>query len=108
MSKKNAKVNAAQEAMQADMPEAAVPASTPEPKPEQKLTVKAGIKSRGIRQAWYELALKYDGQPVSAFLAEGKANPPTNYTARSKYSGQPHDATRRLRRMVWLGWVTLS
>lgn len=87
----------------------AVVAETTQPvatKP-QILQVKTGIKSRGARQAWYELACRYDGKPVADMLADGKANPPSHYTARSKHAGDAHSAEGYLRGLVRRGWVTL-
>jgi hypothetical protein len=71
------------------------------------IKVKTGIVSRGARQAWYELACKYDGKPVADFLADGTANPPSHYTGRSKHAGDAHSASGYLRGLLRRGWVTL-
>jgi hypothetical protein len=74
----------------------------------QILQVKPGIVSRGARQAWYALALAYNGKPVADFMAAAAAHGAVStYTARSKHAGTPHSAQGYLRGLVRRGWVTL-
>lgn len=60
------------------------------------LKVKQGLPLRGGRGEWYKLLCKYDGKPLADFLADGKANPASHYTARSKKMGQPKTPESRL------------
>lgn len=72
------------------------------------LHVKQGLTLRGGRGEWYKLLCKFDGKPVSEFIAEGKANPASHYTARSARMGQPKTPESRLSWFKRAGIVTLG
>lgn len=72
------------------------------------LHVKQGLALRGGRGEWYKLLCKYDGKPVAQYLAEGKANPASHYTARSTKCGQPKTPESRLSWFKRAGIVTIS
>jgi len=55
---------------------AAGAATKKEAKP-QVLKVKAGMKYRGAREAWYARLQEFDGKPVEAFLESAKEKPPS-------------------------------
>lgn len=81
--------------------------------PEQKasgpvLHVRQGLALRGGRGEWYKLLCKYDGQPVAAYIADGKANPASRYTARSTKCGQPKTPESRLSWFKRAGIVSIS
>lgn len=89
-------------------PEAPAPEA---PKPAAKgpvLHVKKGLTLRGGRGEWYKLLCKYDGQPVAAYVAEGKANPASHYTSRSTKCGQPKTPESRLSWFKRAGIVTIT
>lgn len=52
---------------------------TPEGKaqPQIIVKVKAGVKYRGARQAWYDVLCKYEGKPAADFLAATTAKAPS-------------------------------
>ncbi len=72
------------------------------------LHVKQGLALRGGRGEWYKLLCKYDGKPVAEFVAQGKANPASHYTARSTKCGQPKTPESRLSWFKRAGIVTIS
>lgn len=72
------------------------------------LHVKQGLTLRGGRGEWYKLLCKFDGKPVSEFIAEGKAKPASHYTARSARMGQPKTPESRLSWFKRVGIVTLG
>lgn len=74
----------------------------------QTLKVKAGLKYRGARQAWYEVLCAYDGKPVSDFLAAVEANRPSKYGAKSKHAGTPEPVAGWFRFFVRTGAATLT
>jgi len=45
--------------------------------PQVIATVKAGVKYRGARAAWYAVLLQYEGKPAADFLAATTAAPPS-------------------------------
>jgi hypothetical protein len=47
------------------------------PQPQVITTVKAGLKYRGARAAWYEVLCKHEGKPAAEFLAATTASPPS-------------------------------
>lgn len=53
---------------------AEVKAAAPKP---QKLKVKAGMKYRGAREAWYQRLLEHDGKDVEIFLKSATDRPPS-------------------------------
>lgn len=115
----DAKAEAPAAPQQEVQPEVQVPdAPAPEaPAPEQAaptpvvgpvLHVKQGMALRGGRGEWYKLLCKYDGKPVAEYIAEGKANPASHYTARSTKCGQPKTPESRLSWFKRAGIVTIS
>lgn len=88
------------------VPPAELPAPTPAAGP--VLHVKQGLALRGGRGEWYKLLCKYDGKPVAEYVAEGKANPASHYTARSTKCGQPKTPESRLSWFKRAGIVTIS
>jgi hypothetical protein len=72
------------------------------------LHVKQGLALRGGRGEWYKLLCKYDGKPVADYVADGKANPASRYTARSTKCGQPKTPESRLSWFKRAGIVTIS
>lgn len=72
------------------------------------LHVKQGLTLRGGRGEWYKLLCKYDGKPVADYIAEGKANPASRYTARSTKCGQPKTPESRLSWFKRAGIVTIK
>lgn len=72
------------------------------------LHVKQGLTLRGGRGEWYKLLCKFDGKPVSEFIAEGKVKPASHYTARSARMGQPKTPESRLSWFKRAGIVTLG
>lgn len=72
------------------------------------LQVKQGLTLRGGRGEWYKLLCKYDGRPVAEFIADGKANPASHYTARSTKCGQPKTPESRLSWFKRAGIVTIK
>lgn len=64
--------------------------------PEKLLTVKAGQKYRGARQAWYERMVTLEGKSRKDVEADLEANPPALYGPRSKFAGKPEPVS---------GWV---
>lgn len=70
--------------------------------------VKKGLPLRGGRGEWYKLLCQYDGKPVSEFIAAGKANPASHYTARSTKMGQPKTPESRLSWFKRAGIITLD
>jgi hypothetical protein len=64
-------------------------------KPQVILEVKAGVKYRGARAAWYERLCKFEGKPAADYLADTTANPPS-----LPKSGVQEKATG------WLGFFT--
>lgn len=94
----------------ADQEQGEPPAPTPEaPKAEGPvLHVKQGLTLRGGRGEWYKLLCKYDGKPVADYIAEGKANPASHYTARSTKCGQPKTPESRLSWFKRAGIVTIK
>ncbi len=90
------------QAPQAPEPQAPTPVAGP------VLHVKQGLALRGGRGEWYKLLCKYDGRPVAEFVADGKANPASHYTARSTKCGQPKTPESRLSWFKRAGIVTIS
>lgn len=72
------------------------------------LHVKQGLALRGGRGEWYKLLCKYDGKPVADYIAAGKANPASHYTARSTKCGQPKTPESRLSWFKRAGIVTIK
>lgn len=72
------------------------------------LHVKKGLALRGGRGEWYKLLCQYDGKPVAEYIAEGKANPASHYTARSTKCGQPKTPESRLSWFKRAGIVTIK
>lgn len=72
------------------------------------LQVKQGLTLRGGRGEWYKLLCKYDGRPVAEYIAAGKANPASHYTARSTKCGQPKTPESRLSWFKRAGIVTIK
>jgi hypothetical protein len=72
------------------------------------LHVKQGLALRGGRGEWYKLLCKYDGKPVADYIADGKANPASHYTARSTKCGQPKTPESRLSWFKRAGIVTIK
>lgn len=72
------------------------------------LHVKQGLTLRGGRGEWYKLLCKYDGKLVAEYIAEGKANPASRYTARSTKCGQPKTPESRLSWFKRAGIVTIK
>lgn len=88
------------------------PAEQPAPEAPQAagpvLHVKQGLTLRGGRGEWYKLLCKYDGKPVADYIADGKANPASRYTARSTKCGQPKTPESRLSWFKRAGIVTIE
>jgi len=61
-------------------------------KPQVIRNVKANIKFRGARAAWYSVLLTYEGKPAADFLAACTAKPPS-----TPKSGTPEPASGWLR-----------
>lgn len=72
------------------------------------LQVKQGLTLRGGRGEWYKLLCQYDGKPVADYIAAGKANPASHYTARSTKCGQPKTPESRLSWFKRAGIVTIK
>lgn len=72
------------------------------------LQVKQGLSLRGGRGEWYKLLCQYDGKPVADYIAAGKANPASHYTARSVKCGQPKTPESRLSWFKRAGIVTIK
>lgn len=70
--------------------------------------LKSGLPLRGGRGEWYKLLCQYDGKPVSEFIAAGKANPASHYTARSTKCGQPKTPESRLSWFKRAGIISLE
>jgi ferric-dicitrate binding protein FerR (iron transport regulator) len=68
--------------------ETAVPAATPAT-PVGVVKVKAGMKYRGARQAWYERIVSFDGKPLADLVANVEKNRPSVYGNKSRNMGQP-------------------
>lgn len=83
-------------------------AAAPKPVAGPVLHVKQGLALRGGRGEWYKLLCKYDGKPVAEYIADGKANPASHYTARSTKCGQPKTPESRLSWFKRAGIVTIS
>jgi hypothetical protein len=94
------------------VPTEVAPDATPEaptaPPAGPTLHVKQGLALRGGRGEWYKLLCKYDGKPVAEYIAAGKANPASHYTARSTKCGQPKTPESRLSWFKRAGIVTIS
>lgn len=88
-------------------PEGVPPAPTP-PAAGPTLHVKQGLALRGGRGEWYKLLCQYDGKPVADYIAAGKANPASYYTARSVKCGQPKTPESRLSWFKRVGIVTIK
>jgi len=74
-----------------------------------KITVvRKGLPLRGGRGEWYKLLCEFDGKPVSEFIAHGKANPASHYTARSTKCGQPKTPESRLSWFKRAGIITIG
>jgi hypothetical protein len=98
------------EAGTGDKYEFGLPVRTETVQPETKaetLKVKAGLKFRGARQAWYEALLAYDGKPAAEFLAHVEATRPSKYGAKSKHAGTPEPVAGWFRFFVRTGVATL-
>lgn len=93
----------AEDAPQAEQPAPEAPAAAG-----PVLHVKQGLTLRGGRGEWYKLLCKYDGKPVAEYIAEGKANPASRYTARSTKCGQPKTPESRLSWFKRAGIVTIK
>lgn len=65
--------------------------------------VKAGIKYRGARAAWYEVLVKHEGKTAADFLASTTAKPPS-----VPKSGTPEPSSGWLRYFVRNGIATLG
>lgn len=87
---------------------AAEQAVTKAPAKEPVLHVKQGLALRGGRGEWYKLLCSFDGKPVSEFIAKGKAEPASHYTARSTKCGQPKTPESRLSWFKRAGIVTIG
>jgi hypothetical protein len=72
------------------------------------LHVKQGLALRGGRGEWYKLLCQYNGRPVAEYIAAGKANPASHYTARSTKCGQPKTPESRLSWFKRAGIVTIA
>jgi hypothetical protein len=72
-------------------------------KPLNIKVVKANVKFRGARAAWYEVLLKYNGKPAGDFLAACTAKPPS-----LPKSGVAEPASGWLRYFTRSGIVELS
>lgn len=72
------------------------------------LQVKLGLTLRGGRGEWYKMLCEYNGRPVAEYVAHGKANPASHYTARSTKCGQPKTPESRLSWFKRAGIVTLK
>lgn len=68
------------------------------------VVLKHDAQFRGIRQAWYERALAYDGKPVAEFLAVPDGGL-TQYTSRSKHVGTAHSPKGYLGGLLRRGMV---
>lgn len=72
-------------------------------KPQVIVKVKAGMKYRGARQAWYEVLCKHEGKPAQDFLAACTTNPPS-----TPKSGVVEKASGWLRYFTRSGVATLQ
>jgi len=72
-------------------------------KPQIIATVKANVKYRGARAAWYEVLVKHEGKPAGDFLAATTAKPPS-----VPKSGTPEPSSGWLRYFVRSGIATLQ
>jgi hypothetical protein len=88
--------------------EATEPPAAPQAAPGPILQVKQGLALRGGRGEWYKLLCQYDGKPVADYIAAGKANPASHYTARSTKCGQPKTPESRLSWFKRAGIVTIK
>lgn len=72
-------------------PKVPAPLAPPAPAaaPLKVLSVKAGQKFRGAREAWYGRLVQFDGKPLAEFVASVTANRPSVYGSKSKHHGQP-------------------
>jgi len=77
--------------------------ATGKAQPQIIASVKAGIKYRGARAAWYAVAQAHVGQPAQAYLAACTAKPPS-----LPKSGVAEPATGWLRYFVRTGVVVLK
>ena len=66
-------------------------------------SVKAGVKYRGARQAWYEVLQKHEGKPAADYLAACTTKPPS-----TPKSGVVEKASGWLRYFVRSGVAKLS
>lgn len=51
--------------------------AAPAPAKVQKLEVKAGMKYRGAREAWYQRLVEFNGKDVNEFLKNATDKPPS-------------------------------
>jgi hypothetical protein len=66
-------------------------------------SVKAGVKYRGAREAWYKVLCAHEGKPAADYLAHCTQNPPS-----TPKSGVVEKASGWLRYFLRSGVVTLQ
>lgn len=69
---------------------------TTEKKAEVLIKVKANMKYRGARAAWYERLQTLEGKPMDEVIKNLESDPPALYGARSKHAGKPEPVS---------GWI---